>query len=94
MKILHLNKGEKMTMKPRIIGPVLRRWLLIGLKVGLAWSVFDFFVFFGVPSIREPVRGSLGLLMEPLLLGVPAGVAGVSLLAWALSFLWKDNSAE
>ena len=74
-------------MEPKITRRVLMRWLLTGLKWGLVWTVLDFFIFFGVPSIREPVQGALGLLMEPLLLGVPAGVAGVSLLAWVICYL-------
>lgn len=79
-------------MEPKITGSVLRHWLVTGLKVGLVWSVFDFFVFFGVPEIREPTRELLGRAMEPLLLALPAAVAGLSLLGWMLSFLWRNNS--
>ncbi len=47
---------------------------MTSLKVGLAWSVFDFFAFFGVPEIRESTRELLGRAMEPLLLALPAGL--------------------
>ncbi len=80
-----------MSRRPKITGSVLRHWLMTSLKVGLAWSVFDFFVFFGVPEIREPTRELLGRAMEPLLLALPAAVAGLSLLGWLLAFLWRNG---
>lgn len=49
-----------MAVKPKITRPILRRWLLIGVKVGLAWAILDFFIFFGIPEIREPAREILG----------------------------------
>lgn len=70
---------------------ILRRRLLISLTAGLAWSVFDFLVFFGVAEIREPTLGLLGRAMEPLLLALPAGTAGLSLLGWALTFVRRHR---
>lgn len=60
----------------------------------LGLAVFNFLVFFAFPPIREPVGGALGLLMEPLLLGVPITIAGLSLLAWLITFLWKDGASN
>lgn len=79
-------------MKSNLTHSILTRWSRFGLTIGLSLTVLDFFVFFGIPPIREPVRVWLGRAMEPLLLGVPAGIGAVSLLAWVVSFFWRDNS--
>ncbi len=90
--MVQLVTREGNRVKPKVTGFVLRRWLATGLKVGLVWTVLDFFVFFAVPEIREPTRELLGRAMEPVLLALPAAVAGLSLLGWMLSLLWRDGS--
>ena len=79
-------------MELNLTRSMLARWSRFGLTVGLSMTVLDFFVFFGIPPIREPVRAWLGRLMEPLLLGVPAGIGAASLLAWTVSFFWRDTA--
>jgi hypothetical protein len=69
----------------------LRRWSLLGLRIGLALTFIDFITFFGFPSIREPTRELLGASMK-LLVDVPFWVTVLCLVVWLVSFLGKNPS--
>ena len=79
-------------MKSKLTRSNIARWSLFGLRAGMGLAIVNFLIFFGNPAIREPVYGLLSRFMEPLLLGVPAGVGALSLLVWMVCLLWKDDS--
>ena len=62
--------------------PSLRRKLLLGFKIGLGVLVFDFFVVFGFPPLREAIRGTFSRLMEPVFLVAPLTFAVTCLLLY------------
>ena len=63
----------------------MKRTLLLGFKAGLCVLVFDFFVVFGVPPIREHTLHVFSRLMEPVFLVAPLAFAVICLiLFWIL----------
>jgi len=63
----------------------LKSRLLFGFKAGLCVLIFDFFVVFGVPAIRENILHVFSRLMEPVFLVTPLAVSVICLiLYWVL----------